>query len=327
VTGVAVIGCGLIGRKRVAALPEVAHLVCVYDTDREQSAALAATVPGCDVAASAEDACARSDVDLVIVATPHRMLAPLACVALDAGRHVLVEKPGAIDVAGARDVAARARANGRTATVGFNHRFHPSFLEAKRVVESGAFGRIMYVRARYGHGGRVGYEREWRASREVSGGGELIDQGIHLVDLTRFLAGDVHLEFGELRTAFWDMEVEDNAFLALRSRDDAFAWLHASWTEWKNLFSFEVMLERAKIDVSGLGGSYGPETYTLFEMLPEMGPPLVHRTEWEHADESWRLELEACLGTVSGAPSIGASIDDAVAALEIVDAAYRKGRP
>jgi predicted dehydrogenase len=99
--------------------------------------------------------------------------------------------------------------------------------------------------------------------------------------------------------------------------------LHASWTEWKNLFSFEVMLERAKIDISGLGGSYGPETLTRFEMLPEMGPPLVHRQTWDQSDDSWRLELEAWLQAITGGSSFGASIGDAVAALDIVDAAYR----
>ncbi|MDQ1430642.1 MAG: hypothetical protein QOF40_1244 [Actinomycetota bacterium] len=321
--GVAVIGCGLIGGKRVAALPPSVSLVSVYDPDAERAADLARRAGGCDVASSAAAAFDRPDVELVIVATPHRALAPMACAALDAGCHVLVEKPGAIDVSGAREIAARAEANGRVANVGFNHRFHPSFLEAKRIVERGEYGRTMFVRARYGHGGRLGYEREWRAHREISGGGELIDQGIHLIDLTRFLAGNVTLAFSDLRTSFWEMAVEDNAFLALRTDDDALAWLHASWTEWKNLFSFEVMLERAKIDISGLGGSYGPETLTRFEMLPEMGPPLVHRQTWDQSDDSWRLELEAWLQAITGGSSFGASIGDAVAALDIVDAAYR----
>ena len=139
---------------------------------------------------------------------------------------------------------------------------------------SGRYGPLMFVRARYGHGGRLGYEQEWRADRPtVSGGGELVDQGSHLIDLVRACFGDVDLAFAEMRTMFWKMDVEDNAFLALRPRSGGFAWLHASWTEWKNLFSFEVMLERAKLEVNGLGGSYGPEQLTLYEMAPEMGPP------------------------------------------------------
>ena len=171
--------------------------------------------------------------------------------------------------------------------------------------------------------GGWGTSKSGARNRAVSGGGELIDQGIHLIDLTRFLAGDISLAFAELRTSFWPMGVEDNAFLALRCGSGAFAWLHASWTEWKNLFALEVMLETAKVEISGLGGSYGTETLTLFEMLPEMGPPLVHRQEWASSDESWRLELESFMRAIAGGRSSGASIDDAVAALTIVDEAYR----
>jgi predicted dehydrogenase len=318
--GVAIIGCGLVGSKRAAALPTGAQLVAVYDPDGARAAALATR--DVEIAASAQHAIERDDVDLVIVATPHRDLARGALAALGAGRHVLVEKPGAASAADADRVAARAAGSGLGARVGFNHRFHPALLEARRLVTEGDYGDVMFVRARYGHGGRLGYEREWRADAAVSGGGELIDQGIHLVDLTRFLAGDVSLAFADLRTTFWPMDVEDNAFLALRCDSGAFAWLHASWTEWKNLFSFEVMLERAKIEVAGLGGSYGIETLTLFEMLPEMGPPRETRRSWEGADDSWRRELSDVLSAVTGGPAIGASIADAAAALQIVDAAY-----
>jgi predicted dehydrogenase len=328
--GVAIIGCGLIGTKRAHALPPEARLVSVCDADPDRAQQLAASFDDVECAKSAEAAYSHPDVALVIVATSHRGLAPISCAALDAGKHVLVEKPGAADLEGARAVEARATATGLTANVGFNHRFHPSFLEARRIVESGEFGPVMFVRARYGHGGRLGYEQEWRAKRELSGGGELIDQGIHLVDLTRFLVGDITLAFAELRTSFWNMDVEDNVFLALRGAgggagdaQGAFAWLHASWTEWKNLFSFEVMLERAKIDVSGLGGSYGPETMTVYEMQPEMGPPPSRVQQWDASDGSWRAELQACLDNVEGRTSPAASIADAVAALRIVDAAYR----
>ena len=168
---------------------------------------------------------------------------------------MLIEKPGGRDLAGVAQVAALARERGIEVRVGYNHRFHPSILAAKEMVDSGRHGPILHIRARYGHGGRPGYEKEWRAQREISGGGELIDQGLHLIDLVRFLAGDVDLAFAELRTDFWPMDVEDNAYIALRSRVGAFAWLHASWTEWKNIFSFEIAMRDAKIEVQGLGGT------------------------------------------------------------------------
>jgi predicted dehydrogenase len=323
--GVGLIGCGLVGRKRAAAIPAGARLISAFDLDPSRASALAeACAPNAEVAANVGQLVGRDDIDLVIVATHHLDLPDLAIAALKAGRHLLVEKPGASDVAGAERIAQQALVSKRVARVGFNHRFHPSLLETRRLIESNAYGAVMHLRARYGHGGRVGYEREWRADPLISGGGEMIDQGTHLVDLTRFFVGDVALAFSELRTSFWPMPVEDNAFVALRSYAGAFAWLHASWTEWKNLFSFEVMLERAKIEVSGLGGSYGTETLTLYEMLPEMGPPTCRQQQWPDVDDSWGRELNDVIAAIdSGGETLGATIDDAVAALSIVDAAYR----
>ncbi len=337
--GVAIVGCGLVGAKRVAALPAGAELVAVFDPDVARATAVAGSAPSMQEGAVVVSSSARAAIEhpaasLVIVATPHRELPDLACLALRAGRDVLVEKPGAADLAGALAIADAATTSGRRARVGFNHRFHPSLLEARRLVGAefgaqGAYGAPMFIRARYGHGGRLGYEREWRADAAISGGGELIDQGIHLVDLTRFLAGDVTLACSDLRTTFWPMDVEDNAFLALDCASGAFAWLHASWTEWKNLFSLEIMLERAKIEISGLGGSYGVETLTLFEMLPEMGPPIESRQWWDGTDDSWARELADVTAVIAGDDAhdaCGASIDDAVAALRVVDAAYTAQR-
>jgi len=207
--------------------------------------------------------------------------------------------------------------------VGFNHRFHPALRKAHELVEAGAYGPVQHLRGRYGHGGRIGYEREWRADRARSGGGELLDQGIHLIDLTRYLVGDVALAFCELRTEFWPMEVEDNAYVALRAEQGAFAWLHASWSEWKNLFSLEISMRDAKIEITGLGGSYGIERLTLHEMKPEMGPPDTTAWEWPLEDESWHAEIDDVLAALAGQPTIGASLDDCVAAFAIVDEAYR----
>ena len=171
-------------------------------------------------------------------------LTAIAIEALDAGCHVLVEKPGARDRDELGRVADAARRAGRVARVGYNHRFHPAALAARELVVGEGFGPLLSIRARYGHGGRLGYESEWRAD-PARGGGELLDQASHLVDLVRFIAGDVTLAFAELRTDFWDMAVEDNAFLALRPARGGFAWLHASWTEWKNLFAVEIALRDA----------------------------------------------------------------------------------
>jgi predicted dehydrogenase len=197
-------------------------------------------------------------------------------------------------------------------------------MKAGELIRDRQMGDIMHLRARYGHGGRVGYEKEWRADAALSGGGEMLDQGIHLIDLTRYFAGDVSLAFAELRKDFWSMEVEDNAFFALHSEGGAFAWLHASWTEWKNLFSLEIAMTQAKIEITGLGGSYGIERLVLHRMLPEMGPPMTVAWEWPRGDDSWRLEVEDVLAQIAGEPHTGSTIDDGIAALAIVEEAYRR---
>lgn len=322
--GVAIIGAGLVGAKRASALPPGAQLRTVFDPVPERARTVADLLPGATVVGSIEAAVDHPDVSLVIVATPHRELAPAARAALQRGRDVLVEKPGADSLGALLGLRDAAESFGRQVRVGFNHRFHPAILQTRDDVRSGRFGSVFGIRARYGHGGRVGYEREWRAERVVSGGGELIDQGLHLIDLVRFLAGEVELAFSEVRTDFWPIEVEDNAYLALRARSGAFAWLHASWTEWKNVFSVEVALRTAKLEVTGLGGSYGTERLTRHAMLPEMGPPETTSWEWPQPDRSWSEELEDVLAHLDGDPAIGADLDDAIAAFRVVDAAYAR---
>ena len=274
---IAIIGCGLIGRKRAAALAG-GSLVFACDLDEARARSLAALVPGCRATTNAEEVFA-SDVDVVIISTLNHALAPLALSAVQAGKHVLVEKPAAKTSAELEKIYAAATSAGVRVRVGYNHRFHPALQKARELVDAGACGELMMIRGRYGHGGRSGYDREWRANPEFSGGGELIDQGVHLIDLAGWFLGDFTRIEGHATTSFWDMKVDDNAFLSLRTAAGQTAWLHASCTEWKNLFSFEIYGRTGKLHIEGLGGSYGVERITFYKMLPEMGPP--ETTAWE----------------------------------------------
>lgn len=321
---VAVVGCGLIGRKRVEALRGRAEVVAVYDPDRARAEDLARVAgPSARVVDDAAAAVAAARGGLAIVATTHDALADNAVVAAEAGCHVLVEKPGARTAAEARRIADAATAAGVVCRVGFNHRFHPSLLAARALLD-GRFGEPILVRGRYGHGGRPGYEREWRADKVRSGGGELLDQGVHLLDLTRFLTGPLTLAYSSLSTLYWPMAVEDNAFVHGRLAGGGDAWLHASWTEWKNLFSLEIACRTAKLEITGLGGSYGPERLTVYEMPPELGPPTATTTEWPPGDTSWVAEIDDVLTTVAGGSPVGAGIDDCIATLSLVDEVYRR---
>jgi predicted dehydrogenase len=235
---------------------------------------------------------------------------------------VLVEKPAARRADELRPVAAAAEAAGVTVRVGFNHRFHPALLKARELVDAGACGPLMYVRGRYGHGGRVGYDREWRARPELAGGGELLDQGVHLIDLTRWFLGDVTGTTGLADTFFWNMPVEDNGFVCTHHPEGRVGWLHASCSEWKNLFSLEIYGKTGKLQIDGLGGSYGVERLAYYRMLPQMGPPETTIWEYPGEDQSWSREWLAFEAAIRGEPSVGATLTDAAAALDVVAAVY-----
>lgn len=317
---IGIVGCGLIGGKR-AASARGHDIVAVSDIDSSRAAALASR-HGATVHPEWRDLLA-VDLDAVIVATTHDSLSGIALEAVRAGCHVLVEKPAGRNAAEVRAVMEAAEAANRVVQVGFNHRFHPAMLKARTLVDADEIGPLMYIRGRYGHGGRPGMEKEWRCRPELSGGGELIDQAPHLIDLSRWFLGDLTVEYGYVPTLFWDLPVDDNCFLALRARSGEVAWLHASWTEWKNMFSFEIYGRTGKLHIEGLGGSYGTERLTFYRMLPEMGPPETTIWEYPFVDKSWDREFAEFAAAVLGhVPSTGGNIKDAYEVLKIVDRVY-----
>jgi predicted dehydrogenase len=323
VVRVAIVGCGAIGHKRARALAPDDRLVAVADLDHRRAQQLAGGHPGCEVEPTWQGCVARPDVDAVVVSTVNNALAPVTVEAVRQGKHVLVEKPAARDPDELRPVVATARTAGVVVKVGFNHRFHPALRKARELVDAGALGPLLFVRGRYGHGGRVGYDREWRADPAVAGGGELLDQGVHLIDLARWFLGDFTDVSGHVATYFWDMPVEDNGFLSLRTAAGQTAWLHASCTEWKNLFSFEVYGRDGKLHVEGLGGSYGIERLAWYRMLPRMGPPETTIWEYPGEDGSWRAEWDDFRSSVAGGVPPCGTLEDGLAALAVVHAVYR----
>jgi predicted dehydrogenase len=253
----------------------------------------------------------------------HDSLAAITAGAIAAGRHVLVEKPAGRHPHEVQPLIAAAEKAGVLVRVGFNHRYHRALQKARSLVDEGAVGDLMFLRARYGHGGRLGYDREWRADPKVSGGGELIDQGPHLVDLSRWFLGEFSEIEGRAHTYFWDMPVDDNAFLTLRTAARQTAFLHVSCTEWKNLFSLEIYGSAGKLDISGLGGSYGVERISFYKMLPEMGPPETTIWEYPTRDDSWATEFAEFLQDIELGRRPDPGLRDAFETLQIVNTIYR----
>lgn len=319
---VAIIGCGLMGQKRAKTLSSC-RLVACADPIREKAEAIACAHPGCLALTDWHDVLKLPDVDIIIIATLHASLAEIALSALNSAKHILIEKPGGRKAVELDSVIAAAKKMAKLVRIGFNHRYHRAFRKAKTLVDTNELGELMFIRARYGHGGRMGYHKEWRAQPVLSGGGELIDQGIHLIDLARWFLGDFNEIQGYAHTYYWDMPVEDNGFLLLKTPKKQVAQLHASCTEWKNTFSFEIYGQRGKIDINGLGGSYGVERLSFYKMLPSMGPPETFIWEYPMADDSWEFEFKEFIEDIKNNRQPEPGLKDAQAALRIVEEIYR----
>jgi predicted dehydrogenase len=323
---IAIIGCGLIGTKRIHNLDPDDKVVVVCDTS-EVVVKKFATQLSTGFTTNWKDAVVRPDVDAVIIATTHNKLAEITLDSLKNGKHVLVEKPAGKN---AEDLEPILQEYSKfkdfkhhpIIKVGFNHRFHPALQKAKEIFDSGVTGELMFIRGRYGHGGRIGYDKEWRAKPEISGGGELLDQGMHLIDLSRWFMGDIQKVIGIAKTYYWDMQVDDNAFLLLENAHGKIAQLHVTWTEWKNLFSFEIYTQYTKLHIEGLGGSYGVERLSIYQMKPEMGPPDTVIYEYPGSDVSWKAEWKNFKESVLDSKKICGDIYDAYEGLKVVKEVY-----
>ena len=295
---VAIVGCGLIGtrRARVVRASPRDELVAVVDVDESRAHRLAGEM-GCRAATDWREVVGAEEVEAVVVSTPNKFLMPITVAVLEHHKHVLCEKPLGRSSCEAQQMVAAARTHHVILKTGFNHRHHPAIARAHELCSSGAIGKLLFIRSVYGHGGRPGYEREWRADPEIAGGGDLLDQGIHVIDLCRWFLGDIAQVSGFTPTYFWGADkmsaVEDNAFALLQMRDGRSAAMHTSWTQWKNRFSFEIFGRDGYISVDGLGGSYGVERLTLGTRRPESGPPYEEQLEFNATrDESWSTEWE-----------------------------------
>jgi len=324
VRNIAVIGCGSIGEKRAHLIKDYGRLVAFVDTVPEKAGNLAKQFPGCAVYRDWQEVVNNPGINVIFIATLHASLAEIARAAVIAGKHVFIEKPGACNAKELRTVIDETKKNHSIVRVGFNHRYHRALRKARELIDQGELGELMFLRARYGHGGRLGYEQEWRADPALSGGGELLDQGVHLIDLARWFLGDFTEIKGCVETYYWDMPVDDNGFLLLKTDKKQVAFLHASCTEWKNIFSFEIYGRKGKIDINGLGGSYGVEKITFYQMLPEMGPPATFSWEYPMNDNSWEIEVAEFFNDIEKNNLINSTLFNAYAVLKIVDEIYQQ---
>ncbi len=262
----------------------------------------------------------------MVVAVVNRDILEIVISGLEQGRHVLSEKPLGRNAKEAKKMVEMAERYRRVLKTGFNHRFHPGIWKAKELYDQGAIGELLWIRSRYGHGGRPGMETEWRCSKEACGGGELLDQGVHVIDLIRWFGGEIAEVFGKAETKFWKTEVEDNAFAIVKTKKNVTAQFHVSWTNWRNVFSFELFGDLGYLKIKGLGGNYGPETLEYGKRNPKGGKPEIEHFEFHPEDKSWNREWQEFKSAVreNRAP-LGNGLDGWKANL-VVEALYKSSK-
>jgi len=321
---IGIVGLGKMGGIRAKAVRDAddAVLVCGTDPNPPKS--------GFEDMAILTDyrAVIESDIDAVFVCAPNRFIPEVVVAALDAGKHVLCEKPPGHNLAAVeRIIAAERRNPGLVIKIGFNHRYHYGIQEAKKIVESGQYGDILWVRGVYGKAERSGDGDEWRNDPAISGGGILLDQGIHMLDLFRYFCGDFTEIKSMCTTAFWDIALEDNAFALLRGDSGKIGMLHSSYTQWKHKFSLEICMRDGYVTVEGMPSStrsYRDEWIRHGQRHTgyAIGNPHEQST-FCNTDPSWDLELAEFVNSIrSGQPIRNGTIADAYEVMRMVFAIY-----
>ncbi len=275
-----------------------------------------------------------SDADLVFVCTPNNLIPELTVECLKRGKHVFAEKPPGRSLADIELMRTQEDKNPDLKLMfGFNHRYHPGIQRAKNLIESGKFGKLLWVRGVYGKSGGKSFPKSWRNDKAVSGGGILLDQGIHMLDLFNYFCGDFEEVKAFCGRSYWETEVEDNAFVILKNAKGQHGMLHSSATLWKHKFQIEMGLENGYLIVEGLlskTGSYGRETLKVgrrqFEDEADaVGNPSEEITYFDR-DLSWEIEvgkIVECIQNNTRVPESNSK--DAWAVMRIVDRAYKNG--
>lgn len=321
---IGIIGCGVIGSRRAKIINSSrdAKVVAVMDIDFDRAKTLASQM-NCDYFDDWKKVVSDKNIDAVVISTTNNFLAKISYEAAQNGKHIFCEKPLGTNVEEVSKAVEEAIKKKVIFKTGFTLRFHPGMQEMKSLVDNGSLGNILFIRCRYGITGRPGYEKEWRADPKISGGGELIDQGIHALDLLRWFLGDFSNVCGSIGSLYWKAPVEDNAFAILTTPKNQIASLHVSWTQWNNIFSFEVFGDEGYAIMEGLGGAYGPEKVIYGKKAPpDKWPPEEKVTIFHDTQISWEKEWEDFTASIKNNSNPSGSGLDGLEALKLVFKIY-----
>ncbi len=264
------------------------------------------------------------NIDVVFIATYHSSQSEIMGEFIKKKIHIFCEKPGGVSFKKTSQLIKNLNKKKISIKIGYNHRFHPAFILARKIIASKSIGKILYIRAVYGHGGRKNYHKEWRFKKKLSGGGELIDKGSHLIDLSRMFLGELKIHSSFIKNYFWKIEQDDNSFIILKNDKKSLAFLHSSSTEWKNKFCFEIFCKSGKIEINGLGKSYGPQKLILYKMSKSMGIPKKkeYKFNLKSINNSWRIEIEDFYNSIIKSKKSLPNLNDVYDNLKIINQIY-----
>lgn len=322
-----IIGLGRQGWRRAKAIKEAGNkLIVGAEKKRNENSQFFAENFGCEVIYDWKELVGRDDIEIVVICAPPNLHREMAVAALRAKKHVLCEKPLALNVKEAQEILEEVKRTNCKLKCGFNLRHHPAVSQAKKWADEGLIGEPLFVRSRYGIGGREGYEKDWRMRKEISGGGQLMDQGMHILDLSRWFLGEFEEVVGSLSTNFWKISpLEDNVFVVLKTEKGQTSFCHISWTQWKNLFSFEIYGKEGYLAVEGLGGSYGTEKL-IFGKRDFKKPFSEKIIEFRGSDTSWLKEWEEFTLAIKKDRQPLGNGQDGLEALKLTEAIYESTR-
>ena len=324
---IGIAGFGKIGRVRAEEIRnnKQCEFIAVFDIRKPKD--LGKDILFCDSYAKLLS----QDLDAVFVCTFNNVLADYTMQALKAGKHVFCEKPPARTSDELIEVIKVEQECDLILKYGFNHRYHYSVMEAKKIIDSGKMGKLLWMRGVYGKAGSIDYHKDWRNYKKYSGGGILVDQGIHMLDLMRYFSNQDFTSINSfVTTSYWNIQAEDNAFAIMQSEEKLTAMLHSSATQWRHKFLLEMCFEQGYINLDGILSkthSYAPEKLIVgrreFEHITfAMGKP-KESVVWFENDDSWKIEVEEFVNAVSGGRKIvNGTSNDALKTLQLVERIY-----
>lgn len=323
---VGIIGYGVMGKTRRTAMEEIKKGIVLAVSEPN----IGPEVDGIPNV-SHEEIINHPEIDAVIVCTPNFLNKELTIRSLNAGKHVFCEKPPAFTAEDILEIQEAETNSGKKLMYGFNHRHHDSVLQMKRLIDSGEYGKVLWVRGRYGKSVTADYYNQWRAKKEFAGGGIVMDQGIHMLDLFLFLTGDYDVVKAEVSNLYWKMDVEDNAFIILKeSSTGKVASLHSTMSQWRHLFSMEIFLEKGYMVLNGLitsTMSYGEETLSVAKNR-STAPAATWKDEVITKyvnNNSWRYEMDHFFDAIDqDFPIEYGNSNDALKLMTIIDKVYEQ---